>query len=161
MELQPLDILVFDLKWYIPYHWPIAWRSLDAAVHCVIVNSEGKLVSADPGGIHHQTLDNYEGRDYHHYRYNGTLDRQKILDWLTQTETASGGYDFLHQYILGFILGISSKLADNENYWTCSEICYWAFQDTGHTLTSKDERLPLPRMFKYNDHFSHISSGRL
>ena len=161
MELQPLDIVVFDMQWYVPYHWPIAWRSLDAAVHCVIVDAEGKLISAQPGGIKRQDLSDYAGRDYHVYRYKDQLDRQKVLDWLTKTCEASGGYDFIHQYILGFVLGISSKIADNEDYWTCSELCYWAFQDTGHTLTSKDERLPLPRMFKYNDHFSLISSGRL
>lgn len=160
--LEPLDIVVLDGKWWIPYHWPIMWRGLDRAVHTVmVVRPDGLCVDPSLFGVKQKNIKSYSGRHATVLRYNKPYDRNAVMQWCLRTSESAEGYDFVRQWLLGFVLGLNSSIADDEHRWTCSEFPYWAFQDNGYTLTRKPERLPMPRLFRYHPDFSVVFEGTL
>jgi hypothetical protein len=167
-ELKPMDIIVVDGQWFMPHHWLIRWRGLDPAVHCVLVkNSQGEIWNPIFTGIKEGNadgkfgnLDYYKGRKVSIHRYTGEFDDQKLVCWTTVKKSESKGYDFWRQWLLGFVCGITAKyLSNDETRWTCAELPYWAFQENGLALTSREEKLPMPRLFRYNSCFETIFEG--
>jgi hypothetical protein len=148
-----------------PHHWLIKWRSLDVGVHCVVVrNSDGDLYNPTFAGIKtsgkYGNLSYYKGRSVTIVRCNTEVNQPKLINWCNKTVAESEGYDFFGQWLLGFVLGMfTNRLANNPKAWTCAEFPYWAFQDNGIKLTSTDEILPLPRLFKYSNRFTKVFQG--
>lgn len=163
--LQPMDIVAVHGLWYMPHHKLIKWRSLDETAHCVVVRtSNGDLYNPTFTGIKttgtYSNLKFYSGRTVSILRYNKEFDPDRLIAWCNKTVCESKGYDFFCQWITGFVLGITAKqLADNPKAWTCAEFPYWAFQECGYQLTSKDEILPFPRLFRYSKEFNLIYEG--
>lgn len=157
IPLQPLDIVVIDGLWTRPHHPPIMWRSLDKAVHCLtIADYVGKGWSPEFTGIKRRHIDYYRGRSLSIHRYRG--DVRKLVPLAFDQEKEAAGYDFRQWG--GFILGIPDRAySDNSTAYTCSEFPYRLFQENGFPLTAKDEALPLPRLFRFNDHFETIFAG--
>ena len=162
MQLQPLDIVVVDGQWFNPAHWMIQWRSLDRGVHCfTIISSNGDGYNPKFKGVQVENISQYKGRNITIVRYKHEFDSTKLLTWLSTQMTKSTRYDFFRQWLLGFVLGITSKFISNDpTAWTCSELSYWAFQDNDLRLTTIDEVLPLPRLFKYHNDFEVIFTGK-
>jgi hypothetical protein len=166
--LKPFDIVAVDGQKYVPYHWLIQWRGLDKVVHCFPITKvhEDPLLTEicdiECSGLKNSKLSEYIGRNIKIYRYKYELDYEKLYKWLYRTQTTSKGYDFIQQYLLGFILGIvNKKYVDDDTRWTCSELCYWLFQDNQYILTSKEEVLPMPRLFVYSNEFVKVYEGTL
>lgn len=167
IELRPLDVVVLSgisgYPWYkVPAHKLIEWRGLEDAVHCLTVkNKDGDVWSPEFSGIKHKNLSDYLGYYMTIHRYTGLMETQLLLEWCNRTVKDSEGYDFWRQWVLGFVLGISSSISNDPNRWTCSEFPYWAFQENGYTLTEKEELLPMPRFFRYATQFDLIWEGIL
>ncbi len=165
MELQPLDIVLVHGLWYNPLHWAIRWRSLDKCVHCfTICNYENDGYNPLFTNVQLDNLSKYTGREVtivrHRDLHIGKINT--ICKWLELKYKKSKKYDFFKQWLLGFVFGIAVKsLVNDENAWTCSELPYWMFQENGVKLTSVDEALPLPRLFKYHNDFDIIFEGKL
>ena len=164
---QPLDIVVVEGQWFMPHHWLIKWRTLDCGVHCIIVRDEkGGLYNPIFSGIKtdgkYGNISFYKGRKVTVLRYEQLPTSNKIMEWLEQTTKESEGYDFIGQWLFGFVCGMfTSKLTNDERAWTCAELPYWAFQDNGYELTSRPEVLPMPRLFKYHKDFKVVFEGTL
>jgi hypothetical protein len=174
-ELKPFDVVVINGLWYMPHHWLIQWRGLDKGVHCVtIMNGQGEIWNPIFAGIKEGTqdgkyghLDYYKGRSLSIYRHRDLLlvdtlsnESRKLVNWGMVTKSNSKGYDFWNQWLLGFVLGITTKAnVDDETKWTCAEFPYWGLTYNGHVVTSKEETLPLPRLFRYNTNFETILDG--
>lgn len=160
IALQPMDIVVVDSKVSSWLHNVIQWRCLDDAVHCAIVlNSQGDIIEADFNGIKESTLDSYAGRNITIHRYKFTPKLDKLHGWLYNTVASNTGYDY-RQWLFGFVLGIGiKKLSDDPTKWTCAELPYWMFQESGYPLTVKEEILPMPRLFRYNNNFTKVFEG--
>lgn len=165
MNLQPLDIVLVNGIWYNPAHWMISWRSLDRGVHCfTIKDTDGNGYNPLFTGMEINNISKYKGRNVtilrHKYLHHDKINT--ILNWCESKFNESRRYDFIGQWLLGFVLGINSKsIANDDTAWTCSEFPYWMFQENGVKITSIDEVLPLPRLFKYHNDFSIIFDGKL
>ncbi len=165
MELKPLDIVCVHGLRYNMAHLMIKWRSLDNIVHCFTLKDEdGYGYNPLFSGMEIDHISKYSGRYVticrHKYIQEGKI--KTILDWCESKYKLSKKYDFINQWLFGFILGFTSKsLVNNENAWTCSEFPYWMFQDNGVSITSVEESLPLPRLFKYHNDFEIIFEGKL
>jgi hypothetical protein len=168
IELKPFDVVVVDGQWYMPHHWLIKWRSLDKGVHCVaIMNDKFEIWNPTFTGIKGGLIDGkmghldyYRGRYCTIHRYKKPFDNNMLTDWAKYTDTKSQGYDFINQWLLGFVCGMATKSISNaETKWTCAEFPYWAFQDNGYKLTEIPETLPMPRLFRYNTEFECIYKG--
>jgi hypothetical protein len=168
MELRAFDLVVVDGLWYMPHHWLIRWRGLDKGVHCVtVMNEQGEIWNPIFTGIKqgladgkHGHIDYYKGRSISIHRYKGDFNSEDLCTWGRQTKDKSTGYDFWRQWLFGFVCGISTQsLSNDETKWTCAEFPYWAFQSNEILLTSREETLPMPRLFRYNDHFETIFEG--
>jgi hypothetical protein len=165
--LKPFDVVVIDGLWYMPHHWLIKWRTLDHGVHCVTVKNEaGEIWNPIFTGIEsgagqkHGLLDCYKGRTLSIHRFKGELDYEKMIAWGNTTAKDSKGYDFWSQWFFGFVCGLTTKASVNdEQRWTCAEFPYWGLTYNQYILTSQQEQLPMPRLFRYNDHFETIFSG--
>lgn len=166
-SFKPMDIVLLDGLWYMPHHWLIKWRSLDPSVHCLVIKDEsGNLYNPIFTGIKtdgkYGHISHYAGRNATIMRFKSELDVDKMLEWCERTVKDSDGYDFLGQWLLGFVCGIATKkLADNPKAWTCAEFPYWAFQECGYKLTEQDEVLPMPRLFRFNSEFEIVYQGKL
>lgn len=160
-KLKAFDVVIIDGLWYIPHHWPIRWRGFDNGVHAVTVRNEhGDIWNPVFTGIKEDNIKSYKGRKITIHRYKGELNMSKLLLLAQVVTSTSQGYDFIRQWLFGFVLGLSSKtLVNDEHRWTCAEFPYWLFTYTGHKLTAKEETLPMPRLFRYNDHFECIFDG--
>lgn len=170
IDFKPFDIVVIDGEWYMPHHWLIKWRGFNNGVHCVtLMNESGEIWNPTFLGIHAGFksgktghISYYTGRRVTIHRYKGSLDFSKLIIWGNNTVLNSSGYDFIKQWLLGFVLGITDIfLVNDETKWTCAEFPYWAFQDNGYNITARDETLPMPRLFRFNDHFDCIFEGVL
>lgn len=161
LQVKPFDIVVFDSTGSI-LHKIIAWRSLDVAVHCTLIkDSQGYMYDPDFKGVKITNLTDYTGRDITILRYKFNLHQASLEAWCKDKFNIQEGYDY-SQWLFGFVFGLRVKqIADAPNKWTCAEFPYWAFQETGHTLTLKEELLPMPRLFKYSPNFDVIFEGRL
>lgn len=161
ITLRPMDIIVVNGQWFNPMHWAIQWRSIDSGVHCATVkDSSGAIYNPLFAGIKLDHIDKYNGRYISIYRYKGEADIEKLSNWCKDTYKKSKGYDFFRQWLLGYVLGIAvESIASDPNLWTCSEFPYWAFMENGYRLTSREEVLPLPRLFRYNTNFELIYEG--
>jgi hypothetical protein len=165
--LKPLDVIVVDGLWYMPHHWLIRWRTLDPGVHCVtVMNEQGYIWNPIFSGIksgnndEHGHINFYQGRTLSVHRYKGQIDHAAILAWCETTANTSQGYDFIGQWLLGFVCGITTKNnVNDETRWTCAEFPYWAFQYNKCELTTREESLPMPRLFRYSDHFETVFEG--
>jgi hypothetical protein len=161
IDIQPLDIILFNAKPYNIIHKLITWRSLDSSVHSVVVkNSDGTLYDPDFKGIVNSNLNDYKGRNIIVLRHKLALDKTRLLDWCENTMLNSKGYDY-SQWILGFVLGLTTTIVNNPNKWTCAEFPYWMFQENGYAITAKEELLPMPRLFKYHKDFNVIFTGEV
>lgn len=161
-ELKPFDIITVDGLWYYPHHHLIEWRQLDSASHvAIIAESTGICYSAELGGVKILNIfDEYKGREVQIHRYCNDIPANKFYTWLGANSKAK--YDFWGQWFLGFALGIGvQKIADDSNRFTCSELAYWLFQDNDCKLTSTNEVLPMPRLFRYHNDFELIYNGKL
>ena len=158
--LKPLDIILFDAEPYSFLHKLISWRSLDSAVHCVIVKDiEGNLYDPDFKGIVISNISNYIGRSCQILRYTNTTNNSQLQSWCDSIVKTNTGYDYF-QWFFGFVLGLyANKLADSDTKWTCAELPYWMFQQNGYKLTDKEEILPMPRLFRYHKDFYTIYRG--
>ena len=163
LELKAFDIVVVEGLWYMPHHWLIRWRGIDKAVHCMtILGESGVAYNPIFTGIIMDNIYNYKGRTVSIHRYKGKLPLEQMHQWSKDKFTTSKGYDFFRQWLLGFVCGISTKcLVNDELRWTCAEFPYWLFQSNGCPITEIEEELPMPRLFKYNDHFETIYKGDL
>ena len=162
-ELKPFDILVVEGLWYMPHHWLIRWRGNDTAVHCMtIADSSGNGYNPTFVGIKLENVSKYHGRQVTIHRHKGELDYHKLGEWALHTYQTSKGYDFFRQWLLGFVCGMNLKnLVNDESKWTCAEFPYWLFHSNGYSLTEIEEQLPMPRLFRYNDHFETIYEGKI
>jgi hypothetical protein len=161
MNLQPLDIVLVDGLWYNPAHWMIQWRSLDSGVHCfTIKDTDGNGYNPLFKGVQIDNISKYKGRKITVCRYRYSVDTEKVLKWCEDKLSKSKRYDFFKQWLFGFVLGIATKHISNDpNAWTCSELPYWMFQDNGYKITTTEEVLPLPRLFRYHNDFEIVFSG--
>lgn len=160
MILQPFDVVVVDGLWYMPHHWLIRWRGLDKGVHCLTVTgpTTETCISPEFMGLQVRQLSHYKGRRITIHRFKGSLPDNRS-SWFRKTLAESKGYDF-RQWVFGFILGITRKAwADDSDLWTCAELPYWAFQENDRRITTVDEVLPMPRLFRYNTNFETIFDG--
>ena len=168
-DIKPFDVVVVDGLWYMPHHWLIQWRGLDCGVHCAtVMNESGEIWNPLFTGIKSGLrdgkeghIDHYKGRSISIHRFKHSVSNvDKMLSWGAKTTDKSKGYDFLKQWLLGFVLGITAtNLANDEERWTCAEFPYWAFQYGGYKLSAIDELLPMPRFFRYSNDFKCIFSG--
>jgi hypothetical protein len=162
IRLQPFDVVVVDGLWYMPHHWMIKWRSLENASHCATIRTpQGEIYNPVFEKVKMENISHYFGRVVSIHRYNQPFDYEKLVAWGDNKVKTQAGYDFWNQWIFGFVLGVTDSIADCEDRWTCAEFPYWAFQDNSLKLTSKDERCPLPRLFRYNDDFTLLFNGLL
>jgi hypothetical protein len=168
IEIKPFDVIVVDGLWYMPHHWLIQWRGLDKGVHCVTVqNSDGEIWNPTFLGIKSGLkdgptghLNHYLGRHITILRLKEQADLDKLIAWGHATTKASTGYDLIRQWFFGFVLGLTTRsVSDDETAWTCAEFPYWGYQENGYKLTSTDEILPLPRLFKFNPLFECVFKG--
>lgn len=164
IDLKPLDIVVVDGLWYIPHHWMIRWRGLDAGVHCLTVISEdGTVISPEFTGMVSRNVSHYRGRNITVHRYCGPVKATPtdFKSWLMSTVAKSKGYDF-RQWVMGFILGLTrKKWVDDSDHWTCAELPYWMFEENEYSLGPKQEVLPMPRFFRYNPLFEIVYEGKV
>ena len=162
IELKPMDIIVVDGIDYNPLHAVIEWRCLDSAVHCAVVkNTQGELYDLKLFNIKMSNIKDYQDRNYSIHRFKQPFDAEKLIAWCEATFTNDIQYDAIHQWLLGFVFGMGVKaIADNPNAWTCAEFPYWCFTENGYQLTSKEEILPMPRLFRYNNNFECIYDSK-
>lgn len=162
-QFKTFDVIVVDGLWYMPHHWLIKWRGLDKGVHCVtVIDEQGECWNPLFKGIEISHLDKYRGRTVTVLRYKGDLDYVTLENWGHETAKKSKGYDFIKQWLMGFVCGFSTKsIANDETKWTCAEFPYWGFQENGYPLTSREESLPMPRLFRYSDKFECVYEGKL
>lgn len=164
--LQPFDVIVIDGLWYMPHHWLIRWRGLDAGVHCCTVSNlklaDGYgIISPEFTGMKLRSLSYYQGRRVTVHRHVAMPDNERFKWWLQLTLTAAKGYDF-RQWLAGFILGLTCKRwVDSSKQWTCAELPYWLHQENGCLVTPLDEVLPMPRLFRFNPQFRVVFDGVL
>ena len=163
LKLKPFDVVIVDGLWYMPHHWPIRWRGFDAGVHAVtVINTFGDIWNPVFTGIKIDNLKSYKGRRITVHRYKGELDTDRLQSLASSITSNSLGYDFIQQWLLGFVLGFSANtLVNDERRWTCAEFPYWLFMYAGYCLSAKEETLPMPRLFRYNDHFECVFDGKL
>jgi len=163
--LQPMDIVVIDGQWFMPHHWLIRWRGLDAGVHCfTIMNSSGDGISPEFAGMKVRNIDHYAGRRVTIHRYRWNFDHWHLVRWVmdlyNRTQRKTGvKYDF-KQWLFGFVFGLTCRRwVDDSDAYTCAELPNDAFSENGYPLTQTPEVLPMPRMFRYSNEFITVFDG--
>lgn len=157
--LQPMDIIVIDGLWLMPHHDLIMWRGLDPASHVVTCKDDlGNIWSPEFTGIKDRHISHYAGRKLSVHRFKNDCDIDALLADCYEQQKESKGYDF-RQWGMGFVLGITNKeYSDNSDQYTCAEFPYIPWQKR-HSITEKEEVLPMPRLFRYNNMFKQLFYG--
>jgi len=156
-----MDIIVYNSTGTL-IHNCIEWRCLNNAVHCTtVIDSKGLVYDIDLLRFQKSNIFQvYPDRLITVHRYRRLFNPITLLNWSERIFTTCKQYDFVAQYLLGYVLGITSKhLADDPNKWTCSEFSYWAFQENGYKVTEIEEVLPMPRLFRFSTEFECIYEG--
>lgn len=141
----------------------IQWRCLDSSIHCGVMIDTDQYYDLAYNRWKISNINDLVSNKkcIEIYRYVNEITQNeitKLLNWSANKFNNSTGYDML-QWFMGFVLGIRNPSINNdETRWTCSEFCYWMFQDNGIRITTKNEVLPMPRLFRYSKDFKLVQS---